>query len=78
MKGIIVTETKYVRFLTERQAADYAGMSLVEFRRDCPVTPQQRAQGRKVWDVYALDKWLDGGHDKPRFDPNLQSAIAQL
>lgn len=77
MKGIIVTETKYVRFLTERQAADYAGMTLVEFRRDCPVQPQQRAQGRKVWDVYELDRWLDG---TPQSNQNshLQSAIASL
>lgn len=77
MKGAIITETKYIRFLSDRQAADYAGMTLTEFRRDCPIAPQERAQGRKVWDVYELDRWLDG---VPHSNQNnaLQGAIAAL
>lgn len=59
MKGVPIYEVKYKRFLNENEAADYAGMSLTEFRRECEITPIARAQGRKVWDVVELDRWLD-------------------
>lgn len=60
MKGVPVMNVEYKRFLTEREAATYGGFSLTEFRRDCPVRPIERAQGRKVFDVSELDTWLDG------------------
>jgi len=77
MKGTIITETKYVRFLNERQAAEYAGMTMIEFRRECTVVPLERAQKRKVWDVYALDRWLDGPQEKGKNTP-LQQGIDGL
>ena len=59
MKGIPIYKVRYKRFLSEGEAADYAGMTTAEFRRECSITPIARAQGRKVWDVAELDRWLD-------------------
>lgn len=61
VKGAIITEHRQacIRFLSERQAAIYAGMTLKEFRRKCSVPADERDQGRKVWDVCLLDEWLD-------------------
>lgn len=81
MKGIIITETKCVRFLTDRQAAEYAGMTLVEFRRFCAdegVTAIERANGRKVYDVHELDATLD--QHAPQFNAghNIDELIATM
>ena len=60
MKGIPIFNVEYKRFLRENEASRYLGMTVTEFRRDCPVAPELRAQGRKVWDVVELDCWHDG------------------
>lgn len=60
MKGVPVYTVEYKRFLTEKEAATYGGFTLTEFRRECPIIPIARAQGRKVWDVREIDHWLDG------------------
>jgi len=78
MKGALITETKYIRFLTERQAAEYSGMSLVEFRRVCTVAPVLRAQGRKAWDVVKLDAWLDCANVAHGSQGLVEDAIARM
>jgi hypothetical protein len=59
MKGVPIYNVEYKRFLSEREAATYAGMTVNEFRRECSISSIARAQGRQVWDVYELDRWLD-------------------
>ena len=76
MKGVPIYNVEFKRFLNEREAATYSGMTLVEFRRDCPVIPQERAQGRKVWDVNELDNWLDGY--QPNGNNDVEQAIQGL
>lgn len=76
MKGVPIHYVEIKRFLTDQEAATYAGMSIAEFRRDCPVRPQCRAQGRKVWDVSELDKWLDGYSSKG--NSLIEEAISRL
>lgn len=60
MKGVPIYNVEYKRFLDEREAATYSGMGLREFRRDCAISADVRAGGKKVWDVNKLDMWLDG------------------
>jgi hypothetical protein len=48
------------RILTEKEAAEYCGVSANKFRGICPVSPVQFPDGRKAYDMRSLDTWLDG------------------
>ena len=49
------------RLLNVDQAAAYCGVSTAIFEQWCPVPPLRPGPGgkRKLWDIKALDAWLD-------------------
>lgn len=48
------------RLLGREAAAAYCGMSAGHFDAHCPVKPHEYGK-RKLWDVRALDRWIDQG-----------------
>jgi hypothetical protein len=48
------------RLINRRAAAAYCGISPVHFDKQiAPVVPPIQLGGRNVWDLKALDRWLD-------------------
>lgn len=47
------------RLLNREQAAAYCGVGPDLFERSCPVRPVRAFGNRVLWDVAALDRWLD-------------------
>lgn len=75
MKGITVYTGSPQRYVSERVAASYLGMTVREFRRECPVEPLLRARGKKVWDIDAVDRWSETNYMPMH---NHDSIIARL
>lgn len=46
------------RLLRAERAAEYCGVGVTLFRRQCPVAPVNLGD-RVLWDVRALDDWID-------------------
>lgn len=64
------------RMLDEAHAADYLGLPIAVFKRECPV--QAVRIGRHVrWDRYALDAWVDS-FSKTDFDQPREYWLALL
>jgi hypothetical protein len=47
------------RLLSREAAAEYCGVSVGLFEQNVGVTPIRGFGSRKLWDVKALDRWLD-------------------
>ncbi|MAR55725.1 MAG: hypothetical protein CMM93_00935 [Rickettsiales bacterium] len=80
MKGKMFTKVEYKRFLDEREAAEYSGMKLAEFRRfvdDEGINQIPRANGRFVFDVVQLDNHFDGNFNYSEHN-SLERDIATL
>lgn len=48
------------RLLTTTQAAAYCGVAEERFEQSVGIAPVRVFGTRKLWDVKALDRWLDG------------------
>lgn len=48
------------RMMSQREAADYCGLSVKRFKEHCTVEPIEVAPTKLRWDKYDLDQWLDG------------------
>ncbi|MGX4802079.1 hypothetical protein [Bradyrhizobium guangdongense] len=67
------------RGLSREQSADYFGVSASKFdqmRKDGRIGPPRLIDGRKVWDIYQLDRdfdalLLEGGEDVEDWDATL-------
>jgi hypothetical protein len=46
------------RLLGAEAAAAYCGVGITLFRRECPISPVRLGE-RVLWDVRALDCWID-------------------
>jgi hypothetical protein len=45
--------------LSERDAAEYCGLSARRFAFECPVKPVEMPGGVKLFDIRDLDDWID-------------------
>lgn len=63
-------------------APEYCGIGVTLFERECPIKPI-RIGNRKLWDVAALDAWIDrlagavNEHAEPQHNSNL-AAIERM
>jgi hypothetical protein len=63
------------RLLARDEAAAYCGMSSNHFDKHCPIGALQFG-ARRLWDVRALDRWVDrlSGLDQPSRSQRLKLA----
>lgn len=47
------------RIVSEREAADYCGLTVATFRRLCPVNPIDLGNSRRAFDLHDLDAWVE-------------------
>jgi len=47
------------RMLKAGEAAEYCGLSVDQFKCQCPLAPVEFGNARKRYDMHDLDKWLD-------------------
>ena len=58
--------------LSVREAAEYCGLGLKAFPRECSISPIEMPNGHKLYDMRDLDTWLDGLKSE---EPNSDDAI---
>lgn len=47
------------RMISTREAAEYCGMSIKRFPKECPVRPVLMPTDEKLYDIHDLDEWIN-------------------